>query len=94
LLVARLHSLGGSLSPSGAIRPQIEIGKPGLPEHRAIVSQAGDRDCERLLQTRKTGEGRAPVPSAELEPGDGGIAAVPADDLPEERVCLGRPGHA
>jgi len=47
-----------------------------------------------LLQTSKTGEGRAPVPSAELEPGDGGIAAVPADDLPTERVGLDRPGDS
>jgi hypothetical protein len=90
----RSRSLGGSLSPRGAIRPQIEIGKPGLPEHGAIGSPAGDGDCERLRQTRKTGEGRAPVPAAEPEPGDGGIAAVPADDLPGERVGLGRPGHS
>jgi hypothetical protein len=94
LVVARSHSLGGSLSPSGAICPQIEIGKPGLPEHGAIVSQAGDRDCERLLQTRKTGEGRAPVPALELEPGDGDIVAVPADGPPGERVGLGRPGYS
>jgi hypothetical protein len=93
-VVARSRSLGGSLSPRGAIRPQIEIGKPGLPEHGAIGSPAGDGDCERLRQTRKTGEGRAPVPAAEPEPGDGGIAAVPADDLPGERVGLGRPGHS
>ena len=33
MVVARSRSLGGSLSPSGAIRTQIEIGKPGLPEH-------------------------------------------------------------
>ena len=76
---ARSHSVGGSLSPSRAICPQIQIGKPTLPEHGAIASQAGDGDCERLLQTSKTGEGRTPVRSAELEPGDGGIAAIPAD---------------
>jgi len=34
------------------------------------------------------------VHSAELEPGDGGIAAVPADDLPGEGVGLGRPGDS
>lgn len=91
---ARSHSVGGSLSPSRAICPQIQIGKPTLPEHGAIASQAGDGDCERLLQTSKTGEGRAPVRSAELEPGDGGIAAVPADDLPGEGVDRGRPGDS
>ena len=72
----------------------MEIGKPTLPEHGAIASQAGDGDCERLLQTSKAGEGRAPVRSAELEPGDGGTAAVPADDLPGEGVGLGRPGDS
>jgi len=36
----------------------------------------------------------APVRSAELEPGDRGIAAVPADDLPGEGVDLGRPGDS
>jgi len=91
---ARSHSVGGSLSPSRAIRPQIQIGKPTLPEHGAIASQAGDGDRERLLQTSKTGEGRAPVRSAELEPGDRGIAAVPADDPPGEGVGLGRPGDS
>jgi len=91
---ARSHSVGGFLSPSRAICPQIQIGKPTLPEHGAIASQAGDGDCERLLQTSKTGEGHAPVRPAELEPGDGGIAAVPADDLPGERVGLGRPGDS
>jgi hypothetical protein len=80
--------------PSRAIRPQIQIGKPTLPEHGAIASQAGDGDGERLLQPSKTGEGRAPVRSAELEPGDGGTAAVPADDLPGEGVGLGRPGDS
>jgi hypothetical protein len=72
----------------------MQIGKPSLPEHGAIASQAGDGDCERLLQTSKTGEGRTPVRTGELEPGDGGIAAVPADDLPGERVGLGRPGDS
>jgi hypothetical protein len=57
------------------------------------VCQAGDGDRERLLQTSETGEGRAPVASAQLEPGDGGIAAVPADHLPGEGVGLGRPGQ-
>jgi hypothetical protein len=85
---------GGSLSPSRAIRPQIQIGKPTLPEHGAIASQAGDGDRERLLQASKTGEGRAPVRSGELEPGDGGTAAVPADDLPGEGVGLDRPGDS
>jgi hypothetical protein len=80
--------------PSGASRPQIQIGKPTLPEHRAVASQAGDGDRERLLQASKTGEGRAPVRSAQLEPGDGGTAAIPADDLPGERVGLGRPGDS
>jgi len=91
---ARSHSVGGSLSPSKAIGPQIQIGKPTLPKHGAIASQAGDGDCERLPQTSKTGEGRAPVRSAELQPGDRGIAAVPADDLPGERVGLDRPGDS
>jgi hypothetical protein len=91
---ARSHSVGGSLSPSRAIRPQIQIGKPTLPEHGAIASQAGDSDGERLLQTSKTGEGRAPVRSAELEPGDRGIVAVPADDSPGEGVGLDRPGDS
>ena len=91
-LPARSHSVGGTLSPSRAIRPQIQIGKPTLPEHGAIASQAGDGDGERLLQTSKTGEGSAPVRPAELEPGDRGIAAVPADDPPGERVGLDRPG--
>jgi hypothetical protein len=91
---ARSHSVGGSLSLSKAIRPQIQIGKPTLPKHGAIRSQAGDGDGERLLQTSKTGEGRAPVRSGELESGDGGIAAVPADDLPGEGVGLGRPGDS
>jgi hypothetical protein len=58
------------------------------------VSKAGDGDRERLLQTSKAGEGRAPVRSGQLEPGDGGIAAVPADDLPGEGVGLGRPGDS
>ena len=93
-MTARSHSVGCSLSPSRAICPQIQIGEPTLPEHGAIASQAADGDCERLLQTSKTGEGRAPVHSAELEPGDGGIAAVPADDLPGEGVGLGRPGDS
>jgi hypothetical protein len=53
---ARSHSVGCSLSPSRAICPQIQIGEPTLPEHGAIASQAGDGDCERLLQTSKTGE--------------------------------------
>jgi hypothetical protein len=91
---ARSHSVGGSLSPSRAIRPQIQIGKPTLPEHGAIASQAGDGDRERLLQTSKTGEGRAPVRSGQLEPGDDGTAAVPADDPPGEGVGLGRPGDS
>jgi hypothetical protein len=91
---ARSHSIGGSLSPGRATRPQIQIGEPTLPEHGAIASQTGDGDRERLLQTSKTGEGRAPVRSAELEPGDGGIAAIPADDLPGEGVGLGRPGDS
>ena len=91
---ARSHSVGGSLSPSRAICPQILIGKPTLPEHGAIASQAGDGDCERLLQTSKTGEGRAPVRSGELEPGDGGTAAVPTDDPPGEGVGLDRPGDS
>src|SRR6266852_1061978 len=69
---ARSRSVGGSLSRSRAIRTQIQIGKPTLPEHGAIASQAGDGDRERLLQTSKTGEGRAPVRSAELESGDRG----------------------
>jgi hypothetical protein len=60
--------------------------------HGAIASQAGDGDRERLLQTSKTGERRAAVRPSELEPGDDGTAAVPADDLPGERVGLGRPG--
>jgi hypothetical protein len=93
-VVACSHSLGGSLSRNGAIRPEIQIGKPALPEHGPIGSQAGDGDCERLREKSKTGEGRAPVPSAEPEPGDGGIAAVPADDLPGEGVGLGRPDHS
>jgi hypothetical protein len=91
---ARSHSVGCSLSTSRPICPQIQIGKPTLPEHGAIASQAGDGDCERLRQTSKTGEGRAPVRSGELEPGDGGIAAIPTDDLPGERVGLGRPGDS
>jgi hypothetical protein len=91
---ARSHSIGGSLSPGRATRPQIQIGKPTLPEHGAVASQTGDGDRERLLQTSKTGEGRAPVRSAEFEPGDGGIAAIPADDLPGEGVGLGRPGDS
>src|SRR6266511_5001120 len=82
------------LWPGGAIWPQLRIGEPVLPEHRAIVSQAGDGDRERLLQTSKTGEGRAPVRSGQLEPGDGGTAAVPADDPPGEGVGLGRPGDS
>jgi hypothetical protein len=89
-----LFWVGGPLWPSGAIWPEIEIGEPALPEHRAIVSKAGDGDRERLLQTSKTGEGRAPVRSGQLEPGDGGIAAVPADDPPGEGVGLGRPGDS
>jgi hypothetical protein len=72
----------------------VQIGKPTLPEHGAIAAQAGDGDRERLLQTSKTSEGRAPVRSAELEPGDGGLAAIPADDLPGEGVGLGRPGDS
>jgi hypothetical protein len=91
---ARSHSVGGSLSPSRAIRPQIQIGKPSLPKHGAIASQAGDGDRERLLQSSKTGEGRAPVRPCELEPGDRGIAAVPTDDPPGEEVGLDRPGDA
>jgi hypothetical protein len=91
---ARSHPLGGSLSADGAICLQIQIGEPGLPEHGAIASQAGDGDGERLLQTSKTGEGRAPVRPAELEPGDRGIATVPADDPPGERVGLDRPGDS
>jgi len=91
---ARSRSVGGSLSRSRAIRPQIQIGKPTLPEHGAIASQAGDGDRERLLQTSKTGEGRAPVRSGELEPGDRGTAAVPADDPPGEGVGLDRPGDS
>ena len=93
-LPTRSHSVGGSLSPSRAICPQIQIGKPTLPEHGAIASQAGDGDCERLLQTSKTGEGRTPVRSAEREPGDGGIAAIPADDLPGKGLDRGRPGDS
>jgi hypothetical protein len=80
--------------PSSASRPQIQIGKPTLPEHRAVTSQAGDGDRERLLQASKTGEGRAPARSAQLEPVGGGTAAIPADDLPGERVGLGRPGDS
>ena len=80
--------------PSRAIRAQMQIGKPRLPEHGAIVSQAGDGDGEWLLQASKAGKGRAPVRSAELEPGDRGIAAVPADDPPGEGVGLGRPGDS
>jgi hypothetical protein len=91
---ARSHSVGGSLAPSGATCAQIQICKPTLPEHGAIASQAGDGDRERLLQTSKTGEGRAPVRSGQLEPGDGGTAAVPADDPPGEGVGLGRPGDS
>ena len=36
-----------------------------LPEYRAIASQARDRDRERLPETGKTGEGRAPMPSGQ-----------------------------
>jgi hypothetical protein len=70
------------------------MGKPTLPEHGAIASQAGDGDRERLPQTSKTDEGRAPVRPGQLEPGDGGTAAVPADDPPGEGVGLGRPGDS
>jgi len=87
-------AFGGSLSPGRATCAQIQIGKRTLPEHGAIASQAGDGDRERLPQTSKTSEGRAPVRPAELEPGDGEIAAVPADDLPTERVGLDRPGDS
>jgi len=34
------------------------------------------------------------VHSGELKPGDGGIAAIPADDLPGEGIGLGRPGDS
>jgi hypothetical protein len=91
---ARSYSVGGSLSPCGANCAQKPVGKAGLPEHLAIASQAGDSDRERLRQTSKPGEGRAPVPSGELEPGDGDVAAIPADDLPGEGVGLGRPGDS
>ncbi len=89
----RSYSVGGP-PPGGAIWSQIQIGEPGLPEHGAIVSEAGDGDRERLRQTSKTGEGRAPVCSGQLEPGDGGIAAVPTDDPPGEGVGLRRPGDS
>ncbi len=79
--------------PSSAPFSQIQIGQPSLPEHRAIGPQARDGDRERLPQTSKTGEGRAPMRSAQLEPGDGGIAAVPADDPPEARLGPARPLH-
>jgi hypothetical protein len=92
-VAARSYSVGGPPS-GGAIWPQIQIGEAGLPEYGAIVSQAGDGDRERLLQTSKAGEGRAPVRSGELEPCDGGIAPVPADDPPGEGVGLGRPGDS
>jgi hypothetical protein len=88
------YSVGGRLWPSGAVWPQVQIGESGLPEHRAVVSKAGDGDRERLLQRGETGEGRAPVRSAQCEPGDGGVAAVPADDSPGEGVGLGRPGDS
>ena len=58
------------------------------------MSKAGDGDRERLLETSKSGEGRTPVRSGQLEPGDGGIAAVPADDPPGEGVGFGRPGDS
>jgi hypothetical protein len=90
----RSPSVGAALSPSRATCPQIQIGKPSLPEHRAVASQAGDGDRERLLQASKTGERRALVRSAQLEPGDGGTAAVPADDLPGKGVGLRRPGDS
>ncbi len=64
-----------------------------FPVLSAGASHAGNGDRERLLQTSKTGEGRAPVRSAQPEPRDGGIATVPADDLPGERIGLGRPLH-
>jgi hypothetical protein len=91
---ARSHSVGAALSPSRATCPQTQIGKPTLPQHRAVTSQAGDGDGERLPHASKTGEGSAPVRSAQLEPGDGGTAAIPADDLPGERVGLARPGDS
>jgi hypothetical protein len=93
-LPARSYSVGAPLWPCAAIWPQIQIGEPGLPEHRAVACKAGDGDRERLLQRGKTGEGGAPVRSAEVEPGDGGVAAVPADDPPGEGVGLGRPGDS
>jgi hypothetical protein len=84
---------GDLRSPGSATCKQIQIGQPCLPEHRTIVCETRNGDRERLLQTRKSGEGRAPVRSAQLEPGNGRIAAVPADDLPGERIGLGRPLH-
>jgi hypothetical protein len=49
--------------PDSASGPQIQIGQPCLPEHRTIACEAGNGDRERLPQTRKSGEGRAPVRS-------------------------------
>jgi hypothetical protein len=82
------------LVPGRLICAQVEISEPSLPEHRAVRSEPGDGDRERLPQPSQPGEGRAPMPSRQPEPPDRPIVAIPADDLPSDGVGDGRPGDA
>ena len=63
---------------------------PPFQSTRPLASQAGDGDCEPLLRTSQSHRRSRIVVAGELEPGDGGVAAVPSGDLPGG-IGLGRP---
>jgi hypothetical protein len=83
-----------SLVPSGAICSQAEISEASLPNNRAVASEPGHGDRERLPQTGQTGEGRASMPSRQPQPPHRRITAIPADDLPRDDIGDGRPSDA
>src|SRR5205823_2615215 len=83
------------VGPKGAPSDRCpRLSEPSLPEHRAVASQPGDGDRERLPQASQTGEGRPAMLSRQPEPPDSRIAAIPADDLPRNDIGDGRPSDA
>ena len=92
-LPARSRALGGALASSWAIWAQREIGEPTCQSTEPSAPRpetAIVNGCRKRARPAKV----APVAPAQREPGDGGIAAIPADDPPGERVELGRPGDS
>ncbi len=96
------------LAVPGCLRARIRSETPSRPAGRSARKyRSASPPCQSTEPSRPRPEtamvngcckrarpDRAPVRSAELEPGDGGIAAVPADDPPGEGVGLDRPGDS